>query len=383
MALFYGMITNLDDNMQRLFTALKATGQEEDTIVMFMTDNGSSLPHLVPDEYETLIDILPKEVKTQFGDTLTTLNANMRGAKASTYEGGHRVPFFIKWPGGHFTGAKEVTGLSAHFDVLPTLLDLAGIDAELDTDGMSFAPSLQKGEALPDRTLVVTNQRVLNPFAERPYSVMNGNWRYVHAEERGGIALFDLSKDPSQATDIAQQHPERVAEMAAAYSDWWKHTTSAGTPTTRPIVGTDHEPLMRLTGHDWLSPNTSQVAWWPGFEYEGDRWSRGWLNNEARYRVSPWALRVGVAGNYHFEILLHDKAAEKVIDKAFAHLELNGKLHTVELAKGSTSAVFTADLPLGELDVRAWFDDASDSSSIESGLPAFFLYVEQASETNE
>lgn len=123
----------------------------------------------------------------------------MRAGKASTYDGGHRVPFFIRWLNGDLGQPDEFNDLTAHVDVLPTLLDLAGIDAKsIDTDGISLVPALRTGSALPDRTMVVTNQRVLNPDPQRPYAVMQGNWRYVHAKQTGGVELFHWSNDPGQ-----------------------------------------------------------------------------------------------------------------------------------------------------------------------------------------
>lgn len=94
---------------------------------------------------------------------------------------------------------------------------------------------------------------------------MQGNWRYVHADENGGVELFNLSHDPGQTNNIIEQHPERVAAMAKAYDRWWEHATGKGTPTTRPVIGTVHENPMRISGHDWLAPTTGQVAYWPGF----------------------------------------------------------------------------------------------------------------------
>tara|TARA_B110001450_G_scaffold171525_1_gene159981 strand:- start:178 stop:2064 length:1887 start_codon:yes stop_codon:yes gene_type:complete len=372
MAKFYGMISNLDDNMARLRTAMRDANIEDNTIFIFMTDNGSVLAQKSDGEP---LDWLSAEVKLAMGE-IDSLNASMRGGKASTYDGGHRVPFFISWPNGNFGEDKDYDNLTAHIDVLPTLLDLAQIDgSKLDTDGISLALALKDQAAIPDRTLVVTNQRVLHPDPQRPYAVMQGNWRYVHAEEEGGDELFELTTDPGQRNNISAQHPARVAAMAKAYEAWWQHTTGKGAVTTRPVVGSEAETPIRLTAMDWLAPNTDQVPWWPGFG--DDKWGEGWLENEAQFQVSPWALHIAEKARYRLSLYLHDKPAKKVIPKAFAHLQLNDQHFAAAIKEGSISWSFETDLDAGDLDVRAWFDDQTDKEGIKSGLPAIFLYIEK------
>jgi len=372
MAKFYAMIANIDDNMGRLRAAMSDEGIEDNTIFIFMTDNGSSMAAKADGEPANW---LSEEAREAIGEKVETLNSHMRAGKASTYEGGHRVPFFISWPEGNLGDAADIPDLTAHVDVLPTLLDLAGVDiTEIDTDGISLAPALKDGAELPDRTLVVTNQRVLHPDPDRPYSVMQGNWRYVHAEQGGDVELFNLLIDPGQTNDISKLHPDKTAALATAYDEWWQHTTGAGTPTTRPIIGTDAENPMRISGMDWLAPDTSQVPWWPGFG--DDKWGKGWLGNEEKFQISPWALKVATSGTYRLTIYLHDEPARKVIPRRYAHMELNGVTHTHEVTEGSTSVTFETELEKGDLDIRAWFDDQPDDGGMESGLAAFYIYIE-------
>lgn len=376
---FYGMITNIDDNVGRLLQTMRDTDIEDNTIFIFMTDNGSVMASKSNGEP---LHMIPKDVRTAIenktGKKLLTLNNFMREGKASTYDGGHRVPFFIRWPNGQFMQPADINDLTAHIDVLPTLLDLAGIDSDgLDTDGTSLVPALRDGAALPDRTLVVTNQRVLNPDPQRPYAVMQGNWRYVHAKQNGGLALYDVSNDPGQTNDLSEQYPERVKAMSEAYASWWQHATGKGTPTTRPIIGSDAENPSRLTGMDWLAPNTGQVPWWPGFG--GDKWGKGygWVGNEDKFKVSPWALKVAHTGEYTLTLYLHDVPANKVIPEEFAHLQLNGEVITTTVPKGATNVSFKLPLQTGDLDAYAWFDDQADGKGLASGLPAFYMYAEK------
>ena len=370
MAKFYGMIANIDENMGRLRAAMADEGIEDNTIFIFMTDNGSSMAAKADGEPATW---LSEEARAAIGEKVETLNSYMRAGKGSTYEGGHRTPFFISWPDGKLGDAADISDLTAHVDVLPTLLDLAGIDISgIDTDGISLVPALKNGTELPDRTLVVTNQRVLHPDPDRPYSVMQGNWRYVHAEQGGDVELFDLATDPGQTNNIIEQHPERTAGMAKAYAEWWQHATGAGTPTTRPVIGTAAENPMRISGMDWLAPNTGQVPWWPGFG--DDKWAKGWLGNEEKFQISPWALKVAQSGTYRLTIYLHDEPAQKVIPKRFAHLQLNDVIQVNNIDEGSISSTFELELEEGDLDIRAWFDNTEDAS--DKPLAAFYIYIE-------
>ena len=371
MAKFYAMITNLDDNLGRLRAVMREVNIEDNTIFIFMTDNGSSLAAKSKGEPASWIS---DEAGEAIGRDIETLNSHMRGGKASTYDGGHRVPFFVRWPAGSLGEARDVDDLTAHVDVLPTMLDLAGIDiSNIDTDGISLVPALKDAAELPDRTMVVTNQRVLHPDPDRPYSVMQGSWRYVHAEQGGDVELFDLATDPGQTNNILEQHPERTAAMAKAYDDWWQHATGAGTPTTRPVVGTSYENPMRISAMDWLAPSTDQVPWWPGFGAE--KRGNGWLGRERDYQLSPWALKVAEKGTYRISLYLHDKPAQKVIPHGYAHLQLNGEISTQALGEGSVSSTFEVSLDSGDLDVKAWFDDSEDASG--QALAAFYLYFER------
>ena len=128
---------------------------------------------------------------------------------------------------------------------------------------------------------------------------------------------------------------------------------------------------------DWLSPNTDQVPWWPGFG--NDKWGKGhgWVGNEDKFMVSPWALNVAESGTYTMTLYLHDIPANKVIPKQYAHLQLNGDTQTLPIPQGAISVTFKVALTAGDIDIRAWFDDQTDDSGLSSGLPAFYMYAEK------
>lgn len=379
LALFYAMIASIDENMGRLQGAMDKNEITDDTIFIFMTDNGSVMggksAKLVKGKTKALIE-------QKIGQKITTLNFDMRGAKNSAYEGGHRVPFYISWPNGGLIEPSSIDGLSAHFDVMPTLLDLIGVDTSpLDTDGISFKPALTQGTALPDRALTVTTQRVLNPDPNRPYAVMQGKWRYVKANgNKDNLELFDLNKDPSQTENVIEKHPKIAKEMAKHYQQWWQHSTGKGLETSRAIIGSSHENPARLTSMDWLAPNTQQVGHTVGFGT--DQWSKkGWLGKEKKYQISPWKVQTAEKGLYQFTVLFHDKPANKVIPKQYAHLSINGKSYVKKLSKGATDVSFELPIEKQAVDIKAWFSDSQNSNDKGVGkdkpLAAFFIYAER------
>jgi arylsulfatase A-like enzyme len=373
LAAFYGMIASLDENVSRLQGAMDETNITDNTIFIFMTDNGSVMggkgEKLVQGDTKALIE-------KNIGEKITSLNYAMKGAKNSSYEGGHRVPFYINWPNGGFIKPTDVDDLAAHFDVLPTLLDLIGEDIEhLDTDGISFKSTLTKGTALPERTLIVTTQRVLDPDPNRPFAVMKGKWRYVNGNSKAdNIELFNLELDPSQTTNIIGQYPGFAKKLADSYQQWWQHTTGKGMPTMRSIIGSDKENPMRITSHDWLAPDTRQVAHTPGFG--NDQFAkRGWLGKETNYIISPWKVTTEQAGRYQFTVYLHDNLAKKQIQKSFAHLTLNGKPLVKSIAKDATKVTFETTLEQGDLDITAWFDNTEKAT--DKPLAAFYMYIQR------
>jgi hypothetical protein len=131
---------------------------------------------------------------------------------------------------------------------------------------------------------------------------------------------------------------------------------------------------MRITSHDWLAPDTNQVAHTPGFGNDAFA-KRGWLGKEASYIISPWKVTAETAGRYQFSIYLHDKPAHKEIGKTFAHLSLNGKSKVKAISKDATKVTFEANVDQGDLDITAWFDNSENAT--DKPLAAFYMYIER------
>ncbi|MCH5374744.1 MAG: arylsulfatase, partial [Planctomycetes bacterium] len=268
MAAFYGMITNIDENMGRLIRKLDEWQLTDNTILIFMTDNG------------TAAGVAGGRVA---GDAWRGFNAGMQGQKGSEFEGGHRVPCFIRWPAGGIGGGRDVPQLTAHIDLLPTLAELCGAErpAGVHLDGDSLVPLL-KGEASqwPERTLFVHSQRIEYVEKWRKCAVMTERWRLVNGQQ-----LFDLPEDAAQAHDVADQHPAVVQELRAAYEGWWQSLSPVFDKFVAIGLGAEQENPSHLTCHDWHTEN-GPVPWNQGAIRQGP-WVNGW-----------WVVDVMRAGRY-------------------------------------------------------------------------------------
>jgi arylsulfatase len=202
-AKFYGMVTDIDDNVGRLLAKLREWDIERNTLVIFMTDNGGTAG--VP-----------------------VYNAGMRGTKGTPYLGGTRVPSFWRWPGVFQPG--DVDRLAAHIDFFPTLAELAGakIPDGLPLEGRSLAPLLQDHAApWADRILFTHLGRwERGKAAGSKYavcSVRNTRYHLVNATAKGEKwELFDVKADPGERKNLIREHPEVAQQLKAALDTWWE-----------------------------------------------------------------------------------------------------------------------------------------------------------------
>ena len=260
------MVTNIDENFGRLRAKLAELGIEDDTILMFMSDNG------------------------QCGGVsrdANVYNCGLRGYKGSEYEGGHRIPWLVRWPEGGVAGNRSVGELTAYIDFMPTVLDLCGVAPERSFHGRSLAPLLRGGESGGDwdeRVLVTDTQRVADPVKWRMSCVMKNRWRLVDRDE-----LYDLGADPAQTTSVADQHPAIVAELRAAYEAWWTLCAEQMANDIPLSIGAPEQEVAELRTHD-LRNDDCDVVW-----------------NQAQIRsgqacLGYWEIRVERDGLYEFDL---------------------------------------------------------------------------------
>lgn len=268
-ARFFGMIANIDENFGRLDAFLRETGLRDNTLLIFLTDNGGTAG-------------------------VNVFNAGMRGKKIDLYEGGHRAPCFIRWPAGKLRRPSDVAELTEVQDLVPTLVDLCGLTTPANArfDGASLA-RLWRGETeeLAERMLVIQFSRMQSPRPQKgDAAVLWRRWRLVQDKE-----LYDLAADPGQKVNVIDRHGDVAARMRSHYERWWAAVAPKVNDHEAVVVGSDAEnPLV-------LSP----CEWEDVFLDQGAQVRRGERKN------GRWNIEVAQAGDY--EITLRRWPAE--VDK--------------------------------------------------------------------
>ena len=224
---FYGMIENIDENMGRLMKKLDEWDLSKDTILIFMSDNGS-VGSMVREgaKLGTSVD----------GMIMEGFNAGMKGSKGSSDEGGVRVPFFICWPG-KFSSGRAVERISAHIDLLPTLADIAGISKlpKGQIDGRSLVPLLKNPKVEWRDRYLFTHKGRWKTGTEpterkwKGFAVRNERFRLVENN------LYDMKKDPAQTQNVSEEYPQVVKSMRNAYEEFWEET--------RPLMVNENVPM--------------------------------------------------------------------------------------------------------------------------------------------
>jgi arylsulfatase A-like enzyme len=276
-ARFYGMITNIDENLGRLYTLLEKEELLDNTILIFMTDNGTSCGG---PGYHT---------------------CGLRGYKNSEYDGGHRVPFFIRYPKA-LRPPGDVNTLTANIDFMPTILDLCGVDlstvAHCDFHGRSLKPLLtESNPEWPERTLVTDSQRLVNPVKWRKSAVMSERWRLIN-----GAELYDIIADRGQESDISDAYPDVVAELREAYDRWWDIVSKQFEAEIPIHIGSEAETPTCLTSHDW---RTMGNPWTTDPMESGDNasvlYSQGQIRQGVQ-RIGYHEIYAETSGTYRFEL---------------------------------------------------------------------------------
>lgn len=268
-ACIYGMVEKVDENIGRLLALLDELQLANDTIVIFLTDNGPNGQRY---------------------------NGDMRGIKGSVHEGGVRVPCFIRWPG-QITPGTVVREMGAHIDLFSTLADLCGVPMPetKPLDGTSLK-SLLLGQATdwPERAIFThsTKGNQMNPLCGSLRTP-----RYRLTVESPTYQLFDLVNDPSETTDLAQREPEVYAKLAAEYERIYRDATSEG--FERPRVQVGHAAFPRV---EVCAPLAYLSG---GLEFKGKHgWANDWITNWTTTEDEVrWDLHVVSPGLYRVTLL--------------------------------------------------------------------------------
>lgn len=190
-AILMAMLHHLDLGVGRVVTTLKQEGIWENTLLVFLTDNGGS-------------------------KAMSAVNTPLRGAKQQNYEGGIRTPFIVSWPAA-FKGGRSLDIPISSLDILPTALEAAGIalPTAKPLDGKSLLPLLTGKSARHIDTFYWSEGGAAGGFAVR-----SGDWKLVQQRGPSKVELFDLARDPAESTDLAPQNAAKVAELTKLYDTW-------------------------------------------------------------------------------------------------------------------------------------------------------------------
>lgn len=369
---FFAAISRFDENLGRLRKFLAERKLDDNTIIVYLTDNGTSGGSKV-------------------------FNAGMRRAKGSIYEGGHRVPCFIHWPAGGIDKPVDIDCLTNHFDLLPTLIDLCSLKTptrgHLKFDGKSLLPLIKNPKAdFPDRTVFMHTQNVREiPVKWMNSAVMTEQWRLIDGKE-----LYDINIDPGQKQDIAASSPEVVADLRKRYERHWDELNMAAYPYPRPITGSPYEEETSLLPDAWIVDNDK--------DHNHHTWNQSHVLDGVN-NSGFWPIEMAAEGTYRFDVrrwpkeLNHPMSAElPPTSNADIYLQgspvLSGKgkaipTETVELVIGTaklekkitssdTNATFDVELPAGPANVCAWLIDKNGNKR-----GAYYVYVKRIPEKHE
>ena len=366
---FNGMITNFDDNMGKLMTALDELGLAQNTILIYMTDNGTARGASFD----------------ELGRIKRGYNAGMRGIKGSEYEGGHRVPCFIRWPQSDWVHGRDIEVLTAHIDLLPTLITSCSLQEVQtdDLDGKDLA-SLFEGQTenirtLEDRILVTDTQR--DEFLEKwkRSSTMKGSWRVIK-----GTELYELESDPGQQNDLATEQAELLATLKVGYEEWWNHISESKDNYTRAVISGNG---LVLYAHDWHET----------YDAEGQSTAAPW--NQTAIRRGPlknghWTVEVSEAGDYDIKLRRWPKEIDHPITEGLpmkkavpggrdlpegraigiksARINIGEVDMSSEVSPGASEVSFRSNLTEGPYNLQTWFEGDNGLS-----LGAYYVYIEK------
>ncbi|MBH54111.1 MAG: N-acetylgalactosamine 6-sulfate sulfatase (GALNS) [Opitutaceae bacterium] len=347
---FFGMITNLDENVGKLRQKLEEWEITKDTLLIFTTDNGTSAGIKTtgnPDGWPTV-----------------GYNAGMRGKKASIYDGGHRVPCFVSWPkvdGEGISGGWDVGQLTAHYDWLPTFMELCGLKRKtgLPLDGRSLVPLLKDdNERWPERSMIRQYQGgVFFRFAPEPWRetvVMTERWRLVN-----GVELYKIQGDPAQRNDVSSRHPDVVKKLRSEYIEWWFEVEPRLKLPVRNHAGNTAENPLILTAQEWYirpfgNPATNQRHVKSLDSVEG-----------------AWLLNIERSGSYKITLSQFPLEALQPIQAEKAWMRIGGITGESGLSERQESISLQVELEMGATELETAFIDEEGVST-----SAYFAAVE-------
>ena len=341
---YYGMIYNLDYNIGKLRSMLTRMEVEENTIIIFFGDNGT-----------TGAARLDKS-----GYQVTGFNGGLRGQKGSVYEGGHRQAMLMHIPGER---ASKNNMLSAYIDIMPTLIDVCKLtpSKQVDYDGVNIAGDYNsKG-----RVFVNDTQRKELLQEDKTYCVARDEWRLI-----SGKQLYDLTNDREQRHDLSKKYPEIVEELKEEYKKWWDKTSVRSNQFQYIPLVDPNSDVVKLCCHDIHDSENRQNVWNFDFLHTTMKPAPGWWTvsldkatklSFAAYRWSPesgLALGEGAKEGRYIPNGKRYKGGAAIDDMVSLTVKLNGKVlattKDIDTTKPSASLP-SIKIPAGEHELQVLF----------------------------
>jgi arylsulfatase A-like enzyme len=314
LAAICAMIENVDQNVGKLFAHLEQLNIIENTLVVFMVDNGPNTMRYVMD---------------------------LRGMKSNVHEGGIRSPFYAHWPAQLQPGLSS-DKIAAHIDLLPTLLEVAGVTppTSLRLDGKSVLPLLKgEEEGWTDRSLFIQTHRGDVPQAYHHFAAIEQTFKLVHPTgfnkekvdpDTIPYELYNIENDPDESINLADSLSDEVTRIKDDYLAWFEDVSS-----TRPdnyakpeiLIGTPHETVTILTSQDWERT-------------DGGGWGTHGF----------WKLSAAETAQFDIEVHLPE-----AVDGSVAHLDLGSRTLEKAFENGQTLLTFPAiEIEAGSFQLAAF-----------------------------
>lgn len=345
---FFGMVTCLDRAIDRLDAFLKENNLYENTIVVFLSDNGT------------------------LGSYADIYNAGMRGGKCARTEGGHRVPCFIRWPKGNFVLGNVKTPTQVQ-DILPTLLNLCSITLtkQVKFDGYSIVPLLY-GDDIEDRMFVM--QYFQNDLVKYDGCVIWKNWRLLYGDE-----LYDIQNDPAQNINVISSNREVAIKMKDHYDKWWYSIKDSITTLVPIIIGSPYQEEVELNSSQWIDVRADGF---PDVRNPKQTYNNG----------GTWLIEIEKSGKYVFDIYRWPREAGLNIQQGTALFKprFGNSLKEGKSLPITSAKVYIKDkvyrLPVGKEDKKVslsvYLQEGVHNISVKLGddwgnifSGAFFVYV--------
>jgi hypothetical protein len=278
------------------------------------------------------------------------------------------MPCFVRWPAGGWVGGRDIDGLTAHLDLLPTFIDVLGLpDLEhAGFDGKSLRPLLEGSDAVwPDRTLFIS----MGSKGDRGL-VMTDEWRLIRQSEQQPWELFAIRKDPYQEKNIAAQHPAKVEDLARQWDAWFAEASKGARQRVAIVVGDDRENPSVLTAHDWAKEEPSSYA--AGAKYGSLPWNQFEVL-KMPYLNGTWTIEVAKDATYEVTLRAAPPEAKLRLTAVKARVQIGDLALTKDVEPewvgefGNSpsgfrnevgSAVFQMRLPKGRTQMRTFLIDA-------------------------